>query len=163
MEKKSFNNSGCAFARTLSIVGEWWSPLIIRDIFVGVNNFDALVDNLEISRNLLTRRLTHLLREGIIEILPNPKSKKIKIYGLTGKGKELVPIIVSITNWGHKWAYDDMPPPIKFVHKDCGNEFEPIVKCNKCDHEINSENIIPKRGAFPKYFHGIKGIAKIIS
>ena len=77
-------------------------PLIIRDIYIGVNNFDAMVENLEISRNLLTRRLKHLQNEGIIEHKQNPKSKKVKTYALTEKGNELVPVIFSLTNWGHK-------------------------------------------------------------
>ncbi len=163
MEKKSFNDSGCAFARMLSIVGEWWTPLIIRDIYIGVNNFDAMVENLEISRNLLTRRLKHLQNEGIIELKPNLKSNKVKIYALTEKGNELVPVIFSLTNWGHKWAYDGMSPPIKFIHNDCNQEFEPIFQCNKCGKEINSHNVTAKPGTPPKNFHGIRGIAKIIS
>ena len=66
MERTSFAPMQCSLAQTLEIVGDWWTPLILRDLFLGVDRFDELVENLGISRNLLTRRLAALVRRGLV-------------------------------------------------------------------------------------------------
>ena len=66
MKKISFSDMRCSLARSLDVIGDWWTPLIVRDIFLGVTRFDDIAEDLGISRNLLTRRLKHLVGKGVL-------------------------------------------------------------------------------------------------
>ena len=70
MQRTSFARMHCSLARGLDLIGDWWSPLIVRDLFLGLARFDELIENLGISRNLLTRRLKSLIRSGIVDERP---------------------------------------------------------------------------------------------
>ena len=66
MRQTSFAQMACSMARSLELIGDWWTPLIIRDLQLGLDRFDALADDLGISRNLLAARLSHLVEHGIV-------------------------------------------------------------------------------------------------
>ena len=132
MERTSFAPMQCSLAQTLEIVGDWWTPLILRDLFLGVDRFDELVENLAISRNLLTRRLALLVKRGLVLREPYLRRPVRNQYRLTEAGRALVPILAALTAWGDRWA----PPPgggaIGFFHSDCGRRFTPLIVCSEC-------------------------------
>lgn len=96
----------------LELIGDWWSPLIIRDLFLDVARFDELVEDLGISRNLLTRRLNALARNGIVERKAYQRRPTRYKYGLTEAGRDLVPAILALTAWGDRWAQPKEGSPI---------------------------------------------------
>ncbi len=95
--------------------------LIIRDLFLDVVRFDDLVEDLGISRNLLTRRLKSLVENGIVDRVAYSRRPARYEYRLTEAGRDLVPAILALTAWGDRWARPKQGSPILFVHKGCGH------------------------------------------
>jgi len=149
MQRTSFADMQCSLARGLELIGDWWSPLIIRDLYLNVTRFDDLIDDLGISRNLLARRLKSLAERGVIERREYQKRPKRYEYGLTQAGIELVPHIVALTAWGDRWARPKEGRPILFVHRTCGKRFEPRITCSACGRPLSASDIraIPGPGA----------------
>jgi DNA-binding HxlR family transcriptional regulator len=132
MQKTSFAKMRCSLARGLDLIGDWWSPLIIRDLFLDVRRFDELVEDLGISRNLLATRLKSLTDHGIIERRAYQQRPVRYEYHLTKAGIDLVPVILALSDWGDRWARPKEGSPILFVHTVCGHQFHPAVVCSEC-------------------------------
>jgi len=131
----------CSLARGLDLIGDWWSPLIIRDLFLGVWRFDELIENLGISRNLLTRRLNALVRSGIVERKAYLRRPTRYEYRLTKAGRDLVPAILALTAWGDRWARPKEGSPMLFVHETCGHRFQPQVTCSACGEIVAGDTV----------------------
>ncbi|MFT4570684.1 MAG: DNA-binding HxlR family transcriptional regulator [Hyphomicrobiaceae bacterium] len=143
MEKVSFASMPCSMARTLDIVGEWWSLLIIRDIFIGIRRFNALRNHLGIARNMLQRRLLRLEEGGII--YKKPTSDAHSEYHLTEAGVALYPVLLAFVKWGDDWLVDEKPPNL-FIHDDCGHAVSAEVVCNHCGEVLGAHNVTQKGG-----------------
>lgn len=143
MEKVSFADMPCSMAKTLDIVGEWWSLLIIRDIFIGIRRFNALRNHLGIARNMLQRRLLRLEQGGITYklTLDNGHSE----YRLTDAGVALYPILLAFVKWGDEWVTDKQPPNL-FIHNDCGHTISAEVVCNHCGEPLTADNVTQQPG-----------------
>ena len=103
MQRTNFSDlAACSIARTLDVIGEPWSPLILRDIWAGFSRFEQLQADLGISRKVLTERLNHLVEEEVIERRPYDRRPRYE-YVLTEKGTELVDMLMVMTRWGDKW------------------------------------------------------------
>ena len=99
MERTSFAHMRCSLARGLDLIGDWWSPLIVRDLFLDVARFDELIEDLGISRNLLARRLKSLTEKGVVERTAYQRRPTRYEYRLTEAGRDLVPAILALTAW----------------------------------------------------------------
>ncbi len=139
MRQTSFEDFHCSLARSLEAVGDWWSPLILRDLAVGLSRFDELVEDLGISRNLLTTRLTNLVAHGLVERRPCPDHATRVEYILTSAGHDLVGVLMALTAWGDRWRTPPGGPPIEFHHH--GHECVPVVTCQQCGETVDSEHI----------------------
>ncbi|WP_158813955.1 helix-turn-helix domain-containing protein [Methylocapsa sp. S129] len=146
MERTSFAEMRCSLARGLDMIGDWWSPLIIRDLFLNVTRFDELIEDLGISRNLLTRRLKSLVECGVIDREIYQRRPVRYEYRLTESGRDLVPVILALTAWGDRWARPKEGSPILFVHKTCGHQFQPQVSCSACGQAISADAVKPIAG-----------------
>jgi len=146
MQRSSFSEMPCSVARTLDIIGEWWTLLILRDVFYGVRRFEGLRTHLGISRKVLTNRLARLIDEEILKKVLYQKLPPRYEYRLTTKGLELLPILLTIMNWGDKWLSESHKTPVIFVHKDCGEEITPKLVCSHCGGELNARNVYPTAG-----------------
>lgn len=138
MKKVSFGEMRCSLARSLEIVGDWWSPLIIRDVYLGLTRFDDIALNLGISRNLLTLRLRHLVEGGVLKRTAYRKRPVRFDYQLTQAGEELVPILLALTAWGDRWAQPQEGQPIRFLHKACGCSLAPKITCSACGEDVDA-------------------------
>jgi DNA-binding HxlR family transcriptional regulator/peroxiredoxin len=95
----------CAIAQTVSVLGDGWSVLILRDVARGYRRFDELADGLHISRKVLTERLGHLVEHGVLERVPyTPRRHE---YRLSAKGRALLPVLVAMQDWGDRWLFGD--------------------------------------------------------
>jgi DNA-binding HxlR family transcriptional regulator len=141
MERAPFADMRCSIARTMAGIGDGWSSLILRDLFLGVARFDDLVEDLGISRNLLTRRLASLAKFGIVTRRPYQSRPARYEYGLTEAGLELVPVLVALSAWGDRWAPLPEGPPLFYVHARCGCRFTPRIRCSACDGELAAADI----------------------
>lgn len=146
MEKTSFAEMRCSLARGLDMIGDWWSPLVIRDLFLDVRRFDELVEDLGISRNLLARRLKSLISSGVVERTAYQQRPKRYEYRLTEAGRDLVPAILALTAWGDRWARPKEGAPILFVHRACGHQFRPEVSCSECGGPIEADAVESRGG-----------------
>ena len=98
-------------------MGEWWTPLIVRDVHLGIDRFEDLANDLGISRNLLTTRLNDLVDRGLLARVPYSEHPPRSRYALTTAGKALVPILIALTAWGDTWQALPEGPPVKFRHE----------------------------------------------
>lgn len=104
MKQTSFAEMQCSIARTLEVIGPWWSFLIIRDAFMGARRFKDFERSLGIPKNTLTKRLKLLVEDGLLEKGPGRDGSKYAEYRLTEKGRDLFPVLLALTQWGDKWA-----------------------------------------------------------
>jgi len=145
MRKENFKHLECSLSRSLDMVGEWWTLLIIRDLFYGINTFDLLCKDLGIARNILADRLKKLLEKGLIEKWQKDKGLKRQAYRLTPKGKDLFPIIMALVAWGDRWEAPDGPPVI-FRHRPDGHPTQPLIICAQCGEILKAGDITPQKG-----------------
>ncbi|MFT7041832.1 MAG: DNA-binding HxlR family transcriptional regulator [Candidatus Azotimanducaceae bacterium] len=124
MKLKSFDHLNCSLAQTLSVVGEHWSMLIIRDAFFGLRRFDQFQKDLGIARNVLSDRLKKLVAAGILV-----KSEGIghREYRLTDKGLALQPILLSMTHWGDTYMPNANGKRLSFVDRRDGKPIKAMA------------------------------------
>ncbi len=149
MQRTSFAEMHCSIGQSLERVGEWWTPLILRDIHLGLHRFDDIAENLGVSRNLLTRRLEALIADGIVERRAYQERPPRHAYHLTEAGRELVPVLMALMAWGDKWATPAGGPPVLLEHDACGARFTPRVCCSECGQPVTATDVtaLPGPGA----------------
>jgi DNA-binding HxlR family transcriptional regulator len=141
MRQTSFADMHCSLARSLELVGDWWSPLILRDLAIGPRRFDELATDLGISRNLLTTRLQSLGAAGVVARTRYQEHPPRYEYTLAEAGVELVPVLMALTGWGDRWATPQGGPPLRYRHRDCGKVFTPTVCCPACGKDVQADNV----------------------
>jgi DNA-binding HxlR family transcriptional regulator len=148
VERKSFAGMHCSVAQCLEVVGEWWSMLIVRDVFFGVTRFDEMQERLGISRNTLRQRLDHLVRAGVLEKVRYCDHPPRYDYSLTKKGRDLWPVLTTMRQWGDRYAAPD-GPPIGLVHECCGDAVDAVLVCSSCGAPLRARDVsaVPGPGA----------------
>ena len=109
MLRRDYEGQNCSIARALEIVGERWTLLIVRDVFLGLRRFDELQESLGIARNVLTDRLNRLVEEEILERVAYSERPPRYEYLLTTKGLELNVALTALRQWGDKYRSDKPP------------------------------------------------------
>ncbi len=141
MQRTRFGDMTCSIARTLDIAGEPWSPLILRDIFIGITRFDELQRDLGISRKVLAERLEHLVGHGVLERRAYSEHPPRHDYVLTEKGWELCDVLLAITAWGDRWTAGDAGPPALIRHRACGELTHAEVRCAHCGEPLHAREV----------------------
>jgi DNA-binding HxlR family transcriptional regulator len=131
----------CSIARTLDAVGERWTPLILRDLFVGITRFEDIRRDLGIASNVLTARLDTLQQHGIIETRVYQSNPVRHEYLLTERGRDLYPVLTMLISWGDKWLAGAAGPPALVIHRDCGRIISGLVVCSECHAPITADNV----------------------
>src|SRR5512140_1508372 len=121
MRRTSFAEMNCSVARTLEVIGEWWSMLVVREAFNGVRRFDDFQAHLGIARNVLATRLQSLVEHGILERRLYQDRPERYEYRLTEKGRDLYPVLITMMRWGDKWEAGAEGPPVRLTHEPCGH------------------------------------------
>lgn len=144
MVKKSFTDMPCSLAQSLNVIGEWWSMLIIRDFFIGggVRRFEQLHAALGISRNILTERLKTLTEEGVLERVPLQEGGKRCAYQLTAKGRDLLPVMIAMMQWGEKWQMDPDDRVVVIRDRRSGAEIEPLQLQNPAGDTVAAHDLL---------------------
>jgi DNA-binding HxlR family transcriptional regulator len=140
MRLTSLAGWNCSIARTLDVVGEWWTLLILRDAFRGTRRFDDFQESLGVARSVLTARLAKLTEHGVLERSEYSEHPPRYEYRLTDKGLALFPVIAALIRWGDEWAATPAGPPVVFVHDTCGNVTTPVLTCPHCHGEVSTAN-----------------------
>ncbi len=140
MDRSAFADFSCSIARTLDAVGEWWTILILRDLFLGFDRFDELQRNLGVASNVLTVRLKKLQEHGILERRADRDDKRVVRYALTEQGRELYPVLLALTAWGDKWKAAPGKAPLHIRHAACGQLTHAVPSCAVCGEVLTPEN-----------------------
>jgi DNA-binding HxlR family transcriptional regulator len=146
MLHKDYDSQVCSIAGALEVVGERWSLLIIRDVFLGVRRFDQLQANLGIARNVLQTRLTGLVDQGVLEKRPYSDHPPRYEYRLTDKGLDLWPTLVALMYWGDSHAAPAAGPPVLLAHRGCGGAVDGHRICTECGERLSVRDVIAQPG-----------------
>jgi DNA-binding HxlR family transcriptional regulator len=149
MQRTRFGDMACSIARTLDIIGEPWSPLILRDVWVGINRFEQIHQDLGISRKVLTERLKWLADCGILATREYSSRPPRHEYVLTPKGLELCDLLLVMVRWGDRWTAGEAGPPVLYRHHACGEISHVELHCSVCDQPMRATDIeaLPGPGA----------------
>jgi DNA-binding HxlR family transcriptional regulator len=145
MDAISASTYQCSVARTVEVVGERWTMLILREAFLGVKRFDHIQRDLGIARNILSDRLGKLVDQGILEKRPYSERPPRFEYRLTAKGRDLYPIVVTLMQWGDTYTAPN-GAPVVLVHQDCGQVTSPRLTCDCCGGPVHALNVRPAHG-----------------
>jgi len=146
MRKVSFADMNCSIAQTLELVGEWWTLLIIRDVFLGIRRFDDFVERLGISRNVLTDRLDKLVDAEILERRPYDTGRSRYDYVLTERGRALWPVLTALRQWGDEWLLGQGNEPIVLRHTTCGHLTHAVATCRECGERLDARTVRAESG-----------------
>src|ERR1700726_883858 len=162
MQRKTFGNLQCPIARSLDRVGEWWSILILRDAFHGLSRFDQFEKSLKVAPNILSRRLTGLVRSGLLERRRYCARPPRHEYVLTERGRDFRPVLWALLAWGNKhFALDGAA--VELVNPSSGALVEPVLGDGATGEQIAGPDfsVLPGPGAddsvrrkLAKYGHG---------
>jgi DNA-binding HxlR family transcriptional regulator len=147
MKRTALSSHPCSIARTLDVAGEWWTPLILRDVAYGVRRFRDLQADLGISANVLSDRLETLVQNGLLERRLYLKRPERHEYRLTEKGLDLVPALLALMRWGDKWAGEKGKGPVRVLHEPCGHAVTVEVRCPHCDRAAELAELRARPGA----------------
>jgi DNA-binding HxlR family transcriptional regulator len=145
MLKADYDEQNCSIARTLEVVGERWTLLVIREAFLGTRRFDDFQRKLGAARNILQARLERLMNADILERVPYQERPLRYEYRLTDKGTDLWPVIVALLKWGDRY---DAPagPPVVLRHRECGGEIDDRRRCVRCGADLNPGDVTAEAG-----------------
>jgi DNA-binding HxlR family transcriptional regulator len=128
VRRTRFDEWPCPIARTTDLIGDWWTPLVMREAFSGRKRFDEIQEALGIPRAVLTARLERLCDEGMLRKVPYEEHPPRYEYKLTPKGLAFYDVLAAMWRWGSDWLWDDEDPmPVKLVDRDTGDEVRPVV------------------------------------
>jgi DNA-binding HxlR family transcriptional regulator len=151
----------CSLARSLDVAGEWWTPLILRDVWLGRTRFDEIQDNLGLSRKVLADRLDTLVREGVLERRPYQERPPRQAYVLTVKGKELIEPLLVLIAWGDRWASGKAGPPLLLRHKRCGEVARAEVTCSACGEPLRIDEVRVEHGPGARVGRGTRPLERL--
>ena len=141
MQRTDFSQMTCSIARSLAVAGEPWSPLVLRDVWVGINRFDDFQRDLGISRKVLAERLKHLVEAGMLERRAYSERPARYEYALTEKGLGFVDVLMALAAWGDRWTAGDAGPPVLRRHRTCGQITQVEFRCSVCGEPLHATDV----------------------
>jgi len=133
---RTYDDQVCSIARTLEVLGERWTLLIVRDALLGVRRFDDFQHSLGLARNVLTDRLARLVDAGILDRVPYQERPLRHEYQLTSMGRELVIPVIGLMHWGDQHLAGTGGPPRLTRHHNCGGPVRATLTCATCAQPI---------------------------
>jgi len=158
-----YKTQACSIAGALEVVGERWSLLIVRDVFLGLRRFDQIQANLGIARNVLQARLQKLIDQGVLERTLYQERPPRHEYRLTEKGVDLWPIVVSLMQWGDRHTPPPDGPAVVLEHRGCGGRVDEHRICERCGTRLSAyeSRALPGPGAAPDHPLLARGHARV--
>jgi DNA-binding HxlR family transcriptional regulator len=141
-----YKGQNCSIARTLELVGERWTILVLRDVFLGMRRFEQIQRDLGVARNVLAARLDRLVEEGILEKALYQERPPRHEYVLTDKGLDLWPVTVELLRWGDRYTAPAAGAPVVIRHRDCGGELGDRRVCTRCGKPLGVRDVRAEPG-----------------
>lgn len=146
MLRHDYPGQACSLAKSLEVIGERWSLLIVRDVMNGNRRFSGIQESLGIARNVLSARLQRLLDEDILVRRAYQESPARYEYFLTEKGLDLWPALIALMQWGDRHNPGPEGPPMRVVHKHCGGPVSDRGICESCGETLNARDAVAVPG-----------------
>jgi DNA-binding HxlR family transcriptional regulator len=146
MRHSGLQKQNCSIARTVAVLGERWTLVILREAFNRRRRFDDIQRDLGIARNILADRLQTLVAEGILERRAYQQRPERFEYRLTDKGRDLYPVLIALMQWGDRYTADEAGPPVELIHEPCGELSHPRLVCDHCGEPIDPRDMRPRAG-----------------
>jgi len=148
-DRSRYSAENCSVKRTLDVVGEKWTLLILREAFYGARRFEQFRQYVGCPRNVLSDRLETLTREGVLVKAPYQETgrRSREEYRLTDAGRDLLPAVMALMQWGDKWRADPEGPPIDVRHRDCGARVAVSLECDAGHQHLTAHDTEPVPGA----------------
>ncbi|AYN42772.1 transcriptional regulator [Streptomyces dangxiongensis] len=146
MRRTSFDNWPCSIARTVDILGDGWTLLVLREVFYGESRFDGFIASLGIARNTLTDRLRRLEDAGLLHRRAYRTDPVRHEYLLTDKGRDFFGVLAAINAWGDRWLADDSGAPVVMRHTACDHDTHAQVVCSACGEPLRHEDVDVRTG-----------------
>ena len=127
MRRTRFHRWPCPIARATDLIGDWWTPLVLRDAFLGRRRFEDFQRALGVPRAVLAKRLERLVDEGLMTKVPYAEAPTRYEYRLTDKGRAFWDVLAAMWRWGSDWLWDEKGPPVVLVDHETGSEVRPLV------------------------------------
>jgi DNA-binding HxlR family transcriptional regulator len=127
MRRTRFDRAPCPIARTTDLVGDWWTPVLLRNAFFGQRRFDDFQRALGVPRAILARRLDRLVAEGLMAKVPYQERPLRHEYRLTDKGRAFFDVLAAMWRWGEDWLFEPGGPPVELVDRETGRPVRPVV------------------------------------
>lgn len=140
MRRTRFDQDICPIARTTDLIGDWWTPVVMREAFYGCRRFEQFQERLGVSRATLTERLTRLVDEGMLVRVPYQSNPVRHEYRLTDKGRDFYSVLAAMFRWGDRWLFGDAGSSLELYDKDTDKPIRPLVV-----DENTGEPIDPRR------------------
>jgi DNA-binding HxlR family transcriptional regulator len=140
-----YSGQNCSIARTLELIGERWTILIVREAFLGTRRFDDFQRRVGLARNVLQTRLERLVEEGILRRVLYQERPPRYEYRLTRKGTDLWPVLVALLRWGDRHAAPD-GAPIVLEHAGCGGVLDDRRRCERCGADLEAWEVRARPG-----------------
>ena len=146
MKWNELSGERCSVARSVAVIGDRWTLMILRDAFLGVRRFEDFERRLAISRSIIAERLKRLTDEGVLKKVPYQDRPVRHEYRLTPKGLALHPVIMAIVHWGDRFYAGPDGPPLLHRHKACGCDFAPVMTCSECGDPVTAREVEVRAG-----------------
>ena len=131
----------CSVARSVAVIGDRWTLMLLRDCFLGIRRFEDFERRLGISRSVIADRLKTLTDEGVLRREAYQDRPVRHEYRLTDKGLALSPVMLAIVHWGDVHYAGDEGPPLIHRHKACGCDFTPVQICSACGEKVGARDV----------------------
>jgi DNA-binding HxlR family transcriptional regulator len=131
----------CTISRPAALLGERWTLLLLRQVFLGTRRFEDFQTTMDISRSVLTERLAELVDEGVLRRVAYKDARTRYEYRLTDKGRALYPVMMALRDWGSQWMPPVDGPSFELRHHDCGGEVRAKVECTECGAELTARDV----------------------
>jgi DNA-binding HxlR family transcriptional regulator len=141
MKWEALEEEQCSLARTVAVIGDRWTLLILRECFLRRKRFEEFQSSLGVTRHLLAERLRKLVSFGVLRRAPYQAARKRYEYILTQKGLDLYPVVMSIVHWGNVHMLDTRGRPLLHEHQRCGKLFDPHMVCSECGESICAKEV----------------------
>ena len=141
MRWDQLETQACSLARTVGVIGDRWTLLILRDCFLRIRRFDDFQARLGIGRPILADRLQKLVKNGVLEKVKYQEGPARYEYRLTGRGLDLQPIILSLVHWGDVHLSGEEGRPLLHRHETCGQVFDPVMVCSECGEPLTPQSV----------------------
>ena len=144
----AYSTDNCTIGRTMAILGERWTFVVLREVFNGIRRFEDIRTHTSIPRQVLTNRLALLVEHGILRKQPyQPAGERVRHeYRLTDKGFDLYPVLAAIADWGDRYLADPQGTPNELAHRDCGAPVHAVLTCEAGHHIDDPRSVAPRPG-----------------